>query len=162
MRLRPARHEDLDWLLALVRDPEVSGSLAVGADATLVAALERVEAGADDEEVLVIERDGGERVGLVCWETRNRRSRIASIHTLVVDPAARGQGHATAALRNVTEHLVGARGFHRIEGGTYGFNSSARRAFEAAGFEQEGVRRRAYDRHGAWQDGVLFGLVADD
>jgi RimJ/RimL family protein N-acetyltransferase len=34
--------------------------------------------------------------------------------------------------------------------------------FERAGFMREGVRRRAYDRAGAWQDGVSFGLLADD
>jgi RimJ/RimL family protein N-acetyltransferase len=26
----------------------------------------------------------------------------------------------------------------------------------------EGVRRKAYDRHGEWVDGVLYGLVRED
>jgi RimJ/RimL family protein N-acetyltransferase len=38
----------------------------------------------------------------------------------------------------------------------------ALRSFDAAGFTRDGVRRRAYDRHGAWQDGIQFGLLADD
>jgi len=69
---------------------------------------------------------------------------------------------ATFALREVVRHLLDERGFHRIEARTYGFNQSAHHAFQAAGFVQEGIRRLAYDRHGAWQDGVIFGLVADD
>lgn len=162
MRLTPARDDDRAWLLELVRHPEVVGSLAVGADITLLAALERVEAGAEDEGVLVVKDDQGRRVGVVCWQTQNRRSRIAGIHTLVIDPAARGHGHGTSALREVVRLLLTERGFHRVEGGTYGFNQSARRAFQAAGFIEEGIRRRAYDRHGDWQDGVIFGLVADD
>jgi RimJ/RimL family protein N-acetyltransferase len=162
LRLTPARDGDRAWLTELVQHPEVVGSLAVGADATLLAALERITAGAEDEGVLVVEDEQGGRVGLVCWQTHNRRSRIAGIHTLVIDPAARGHGHGTSALREVVRLLLAERGFHRVEGGTYGFNHSARRAFEAAGFVQEGIRRRAYDRHGDWQDGVIFGLVADD
>jgi RimJ/RimL family protein N-acetyltransferase len=31
-----------------------------------------------------------------------------------------------------------------------------------AGFVREGVRRKAYWRHGEWVDGVLYGLVAED
>ncbi|MBA2516709.1 MAG: GNAT N-acetyltransferase [Solirubrobacterales bacterium] len=162
MPFRPASNDDRAWLLALVNRPEVVGSLAVGADATLAAALERAEAGADDESVLVLEDGHGNRIGLVCWQTHNRRSRIAGIHTLVIDPAARGQGHATSALREVVGHLLDERGFHRVQAETLGFNQSARHAFQTAGFVQEGIRRRAYDRHGAWQDGVIFGLVADD
>jgi hypothetical protein len=30
------------------------------------------------------------------------------------------------------------------------------------GFVREGVRRKAYWRHGKWEDGVHFGLVAED
>jgi hypothetical protein len=36
------------------------------------------------------------------------------------------------------------------------------RVFERAGFTRESIRRAAYDRHGAWQDGILFGRVAED
>ena len=44
----------------------------------------------------------------------------------------------------------------------YGFNERAQRHAERAGFVREGVRRRAYWRHGEWVDGVLYGLVRED
>ena len=44
----------------------------------------------------------------------------------------------------------------------YGFNERAIAHAERAGFVREGVRRKAYWRHGEWVDGVLFGLVRDD
>ena len=91
----------------------------------------------------------------------NRRSRIASIETLMVDPRARGRRLGVAILKAVARDVF-ARGVHRLEGEVYGFNEPALRTFDAAGFTREGVRRRAYDRHGAWQDGVRFGLLADD
>jgi RimJ/RimL family protein N-acetyltransferase len=33
---------------------------------------------------------------------------------------------------------------------------------ERSGFVREGVRRKAYLRHGDWVDGVMFGLVCED
>lgn len=157
--LRPARAEERADLLALVRRPEVAPSLSVVASEGLQEALDRVAAGAEDEAVLVVE-DDGRPVGLVRWQTRNHRFRIAGVHAVAIDPAHRGRGLATAALRALVAELVEVRGLHRLEAEAYGFNDAAIRAFEAAGFSREGIRRAAYQRHGAWQDGVLLGLVA--
>src|SRR5262249_24335635 len=33
---------------------------------------------------------------------------------------------------------------------------------ERVGFVQEGTKRRAYRRHGEWQDGVMFGYLRED
>jgi len=96
----------------------------------------------------------------VRWQTV-RRSRIARVSGLAVDPAAAGRGVARRVIAELVRHLLEDRGFHRLEAETYGFNAAARRVFERAGFVVEGVRRRAYDRHGGWQDGVMLGLVAD-
>jgi len=139
----------------------VADALAPDAAEWLRAALRRIEAGGEDDAALVIE-DGGERVGAVRWQRANTRSRIASIHGLAVAPAARGRGVAVAAVRLLVADLLGPLGFHRVEAETYGFNEAGARAFLAAGFTREGARRRAWWRHGAWQDGLLFGLVADD
>lgn len=158
VRLRPAGPDDRAWLLALAREPSIAHALSTLAPAVLAEAL---DAQPGDGEVLVVE-DGGERAGVVCWRARNRRSRIAGVHTVAVEPQRQGRGLAVAALRELARALVHEHGFHRIEAETYGFNVAARRAFAAAGFTEEGVRRRAYDRHGAWQDAVHFGLVAED
>jgi len=65
-------------------------------------------------------------------------------------------------VRQLAEYLVVEREIHRIEAEVYGFNTAAVRVFERAGFTREGVRRQAYDRHGAWQDGVRFGLLSHE
>jgi RimJ/RimL family protein N-acetyltransferase len=160
-RLRPARPEDRPRLLGLARHPDVTPSVMVGADGALGEALDRVFAGAEDEGVLVIEDDGRD-VGVVRWQARSRRSRIATIYGLMVDPAARGRGLASAAVELVCAELFGTLGFHRVEAEVYGFNEGGLRAFERAGFTREGTRRRAYDRHGGWQDGVMFARLDDD
>jgi RimJ/RimL family protein N-acetyltransferase len=92
----------------------------------------------------------------------NRRSRIADIRGLMLDPAVRGRGIAVAALRAIADAYLADDRMHRLEAEVYGFNEPGIRAFLAAGFVREGVRRSAYDRHGRRQDGVRFGLLADD
>jgi RimJ/RimL family protein N-acetyltransferase len=152
--LRPATTADLESLRALARHPEIAGSLSTTAADGLPDAL---TAG----ELLVIEHDG-DVVGGVRWQLVNRRSRIAEITTLMVHPAARGRGLALAAVRELSARLLSEHDVHRVEAETYGFNLAAQRVFERAGFTREGLRRGAYDRAGGWQDGVRFGLLADE
>jgi RimJ/RimL family protein N-acetyltransferase len=152
--LRPALEADLDPLIALAARPEIARTLAWDAADTLALAL---AAG----ELLVIE-DAGAFTGGVRWQVTNRRSRIAEIRTLMVDPSAHGRGVAFAAVRELCDHLFDAHDVHRIEAEVMGINEAAKRVFERAGFVQEGIRRRAYDRHGAWQDGVRYGLLVEE
>jgi RimJ/RimL family protein N-acetyltransferase len=99
---------------------------------------------------------------MVMFEVANRRSRIAHLYGLMVDPAFRGRGLAAAASRAFARHLLLDLGYHRVQLECYGFNDRAIRHFERGGFLREGVRRKAYWRHDEWVDGVLFGLVRED
>jgi aminoglycoside 6'-N-acetyltransferase len=153
--LRPAGAADLPRLTALARDPAVAGTLSTDTAGRLA-----VTHDPDPGELLVIEHEGAV-VGGVRWVRVNRRSRIAEVRTLMLDPAVRGRGLGAQAVRELVSRLF-ERGMHRVEAEVYGFNAPAQRVFERAGFVREGVRRRAYDRAGDWQDGIYFGLVADD
>jgi RimJ/RimL family protein N-acetyltransferase len=53
-------------------------------------------------------------------------------------------------------------GYHRLQLEIYAFNERAMAHAERSGFVREGVRRKAYLRHGDWVDGVMFGLVCED
>ena len=65
-------------------------------------------------------------------------------------------------MRALCDRLFDVHGMHRVEAEVMGINDAAKGVFERAGFVLEGVRRRAYDRHGAWQDGVRYGLLIDE
>jgi RimJ/RimL family protein N-acetyltransferase len=89
------------------------------------------------------------------------RHRLASIRT-VVDPAHQGRGVGLALVDVLAGHAFATLGLHRIEAEVYGFNAPALRLFDRAGWTREGVRRQAWERHGAWQDGVMYGLLAGE
>jgi RimJ/RimL family protein N-acetyltransferase len=168
IRLRLAGEDDIDYLHRLAASEEVEPFLAGvspwGRDdvrADIVRAQTEPDAGAR----IVLEIEDGRAwrpAGGLAYAVQNRRSRIVHLYGVMLDPSARGRGLAERAVRLVATHLIRERGYHRVQLEVYAFNERALRLFERAGFVREGAKRKAYWRHGAWHDGVLFGLVAED
>lgn len=125
------------------------------------AEVERSDSEPEAFGVFVIEVDG-ERAGTMRFERTHVRSRIAHLGRLAVHPDFRGRRVAAVAARAFQRYLIFELGLHRLQLEVYGFNERAQRHAERSGFVREGVRRKAYWRDGEWQDGVLYGLVAED
>jgi RimJ/RimL family protein N-acetyltransferase len=145
-------HEDVDPFMAVVRPRDRDG---------LLEEIERSQAEPQEYGRFVIELDG-ERAGLMGFQVANRRSRIANLGSLAVHPDFRGRRLADEAARLFQRHLLFDLGYHRLQLEIYGFNERAQAHAERAGWIREGVRRKAYDRHGEWVDGVIYGLVRED
>jgi RimJ/RimL family protein N-acetyltransferase len=168
LRLRRATPDDVGFLAGLATHEDVQPFLAAvraSDEDSIRAEVERslAEPDAFGRFVIEVERDGGwARAGAMGFEVANRRSRIANLGGLAVHPDFRGRKLADDAARLFQRHLLLDLGFHRLQLEVYGFNERALAHAERAGFVREGVRRKAYDRHGEWVDGVLFGLVRED
>jgi steroid delta-isomerase len=156
--------DDLDFLVELVNHEEVEpflGGRAARDHEGLAAQIARSEDDPTSYGRFVIEVDGA-CAGAMGFEQENRRSRIARLEGLAVHPGYRGHRVSDEAARLLQRHLVEDLGYHRLELEIYGFNERAQKHAERVGFLREGVRRRAYWRHGTWVDGTLFALVRDD
>jgi RimJ/RimL family protein N-acetyltransferase len=163
-RLRPATREDIDFMVALANHEDVEpfmAAVSARAPDDLREEIERAEREPEHYGRFIVEVDG-ERAGVMAFEVANRRSRIADLRGLMLLPEFRGRGIADAAARLLVRHLFVDLDYHRVELECYGFNERAIRHAERAGFVQEGVKRRAYWRHGEWVDGVLFGVIRDE
>jgi RimJ/RimL family protein N-acetyltransferase len=147
-----ASHEDVEPFMAAVsgRDPD-----------TLREAVELSEREPRHHGRFIVEVEG-QRAGVMAFDVGNRRSRIADLRSLMLLPEFRGRGIADAAARLLVRHLLFDLDYHRVQLECYGFNDRAIRHAERAGFVKEGIKRKAYRRHGEWVDGVLFGLVRED
>ena len=77
-------------------------------------------------------------------------------------PAFRGRRIADEAARLLQRYLLVDLDYHRIEMAVYGFNERSLVHAERAGWIREGVKRKAYRRHGEWQDAVQFSLLRED
>jgi RimJ/RimL family protein N-acetyltransferase len=164
VRIRRAELADLDFVVELLSHDEVEPFLAavrVRDPDGLRAEIERSLAEPEEFGRFVIEVDGT-RAGVMGFQVANRRSRIADLGGLAVHPDFRGRRVADEAARQFQRHLLFDLGYHRLQMEIYGFNERAQIHAERAGWVREGVRRKAYDRHGEWVDGVLYGIVRED
>jgi RimJ/RimL family protein N-acetyltransferase len=162
--IRRARADDVDFLHELVNDEDVEpflGGRAALDRESLWREIERSESGPQEYGRFVIEVDG-ERAGVMGFEVVNRRSRIAHLERLAVHPAFRGRRLADEAARLFQRHLLDERGSHRPQLALPRFPQRARAHAERAGIVREGVKRKAYERHGDWVDGVMYGLLRED
>jgi RimJ/RimL family protein N-acetyltransferase len=164
VRVRRAGTGDVDFLAGLYAHEDVEPFLApvhAGAPDAVRVDVERSLEEPDAFGLFVIEEEG-RPIGTLRFERTNARSRIARLAALAVHPSARGRRLADDASELVKRHLLDDLGYHRLELEIYGFNERGLRQAERAGFVREGVRRKAYWRHGEWVDGVLFGLTQED
>jgi putative acetyltransferase len=162
--LRRAVPGDADWLAELYGDEDVEPFMGPRALRGREEILEEIERSEREPSVFgrfVIEVDG-ERAGAFGFHEENEASAIARLGGLAVHPAFRGRRLADEAARLAQRVLLVDLGYHRIELACYAFNERAIAHAERAGFVREGVKRRAYLRHGEWQDAVLFALLRED
>jgi RimJ/RimL family protein N-acetyltransferase len=164
IRLRRATPEDVDWLVALYNDDGTEPFLSSRKSRTVETVLDEVERSLREPQRIgrmIVEVDG-ERAGVMAFDEVSEANRIAHLGGLAVHPDFRGRGVADEAARIFQRYLIFELGFHRLELACYGFNDRAIRHSERVGFIREGVKRRAYLRHGEWQDAVLFALLRED
>jgi RimJ/RimL family protein N-acetyltransferase len=162
--LRRAEPADVDWLLELYTAEDVEPFLGGGRARDRSAVAAEVERSAREPNrfgrMLILV--GDERAGALGYAEVSERHRIVHLEALAVHSAFRGRRLADDAARLVQRYLIDELGYHRIELACYGFNERAIAHAERAGFVREGVKRKAYLRHGEWQDAVLFSILADE
>jgi RimJ/RimL family protein N-acetyltransferase len=162
--LRRATAADLDWLVELYSSADVEPFLSGRTTrdrATIEAEVERSQQEPDAFGRMLIEEDGA-RAGALGYSEANGPHRIVHVEGLAIHPGFRGRRLADDASRVLQRYLLSELGFHRIELACYGFNERAIAQAERSGFVREGVKRKAYLRHGEWQDAVLFSLLAEE
>jgi RimJ/RimL family protein N-acetyltransferase len=162
--LRRAIPDDLDFIVELTSHEDVEPYMAAMSARDAADILREIELSVAEPSNygrFVLEVDG-QRGGAMAFEVSSKRSRIANLRSLMLLPDFRGRGIADAAARLLVRHLVFDLDYHRVQLECYGFNERAIKHAERVGFVKEGVKRKAYWRHGEWVDGVLFGLVRED
>jgi RimJ/RimL family protein N-acetyltransferase len=168
LRLRRATADDVDFFVELASHDDVQPFLAASRASEPGDVLEEIEQSlAEPRETgrFVIElEEGGEwrPAGVMAYDVANRRSRIANLGGLAVHPDFRGRHLSDEAARLLQRYLLRELDYHRLQLEIYGFNERAIRHAERSGFVREGIKRKAYWRHGDWVDGVMFGLIRED
>jgi RimJ/RimL family protein N-acetyltransferase len=117
--------------------------------------------GQDDRLDLALEDSSGACVGEVVlndWEPENRSCNLR----ILLGPQGRDRGLGTEAVRLVLDHAFEVLGLHRVELEYYSFNPRAGRAYEKAGFVEEGRRRDALRFDDEWFDAIVMSALSTD
>ena len=163
--LRPYGPGELDAVEAAMRSPDAARWLPLGPP-TRSELRRRVEAGgrfAGGRLDLAVEVDGrlvGEidaRAHQTCLPPG-----VFELGVTVFDPADRGRGVGTEAVRLITAHLFATAEAHRIELTTDVDNAAMRGAAERAGFALEGVLRAFMPAASARRDYCMYAITLDD
>ena len=163
VELRRADRSDADFLLELVTGEETREFLGRPPETLedVLADIELSEREPDAFGWLVAEEDG-ERVGGASYRVVSERHRIVEGGRLAVHPRFRGAKRGDDIARAFQRLVLRELGFHRLEIQIYAFNERAVAHAERVGYVREGVKRKAYEKFGEWQDAVLFSMLHDE
>jgi RimJ/RimL family protein N-acetyltransferase len=162
--LRPWRDSDVTALVAACQDPEIVRWTRVptpygeaDARAYLHARYDATFAGLSAPFAIVAAADGGQLLGSIslmrfAWE--HLRAEVG--YWLAAE--ARGQGHATRAVRLICEWGFAQLGLERIDLLAATGNRASQTVAERAGFQREAVLRSYMMGTDGRQDMVAFGL----
>ena len=181
--LRPVEPADVAAFVRILAEPEVrwlTGS-APGSAPGSTPSGDPSEAGADDQldpavlrawylsrndaadrlDLVIVDQATGQAVGEVVLNELDRDNRCMNLRILM-GADGRDRGLGTEAVRLMSAYALDVVGLHRVELEVYAFNPRARRAYEKAGFLQEGTRRDALRTHEGWIDAHVMALLATD
>lgn len=171
VRLRPPEMEMAPQFQAWVNDTDtrhLTGGIAypISRAAQEEYLRPRLKTSWEDGVFLAIEaiESGSDPVLIGSIELRqfNPEARRCEVGMLIGDPAYRGRGYGTEAMRLACRFAFQEMGLERVHLHTFEFNTRAIRSYEKVGFVQEGrLRRHAY-LGGRSYDVVEMGLLREE
>ena len=167
--LRPWRDADLSAIVAACQDPEISRWTSVpsrygaaDARAYLHMRYDAIHAGLSAPFAIVTaEPADQELLGSISLMRPSWEHRRAEVGYWLA-AWARGQGHATRAVKLICAWGVQALGLKRIELLAATGNPASQRVAERSGFTREAVLRSYMLQQGERRDMVAFSLLADE
>lgn len=116
----------------------------------------------DDLILAICMNEDNRHVGNISLQQVSWFYRRAELGIIVGDRSVQGRGVATEALKLILAHGFNRLNLHKVYLRVEEGNKAARRAFEKAGFVEEGILRDEILHHRAWQNSVYMGVLEDE
>lgn len=121
----------------------------------------RNEPNSGDAGFSIFERGTGSFIGHITLHGGQLPHRAAEL-AVMIGPDFVGQGFGTRATKLMSAYGFRELGLHRISLCVAAFNQRAIKAYENAGYIQEGRQREVYFHDGAFHDQVLLSLLSGE
>ncbi|MEK7602525.1 MAG: GNAT family protein [Patescibacteria group bacterium] len=165
--LRPLAISDLEGAyISWLNDPEVnahnSHHVFPYTEAQARAYVERVSTDEHNLVLAIVAKDSKTHIGNISLQHIDFVSHSAEYAILIGDRAYWGKGVAAEASRLLLKHGFTALNLHRIYCGTSSENIAMQKLAAKLGFVEEGKRREAHYKNGAYTDIIEYGLLASE
>ncbi len=174
IRFRAPEKSDLPIFVRWLNDPEVRRGILIHNPLSLSEEegwYERMLSRPPEQHVMVIELKGvGEESGAENWQMIGTcafdridwQARSAEFGILIGEKQYWNQGYGSEAVRLLSRHGFGALNLHRIYLHVFANNPRAIRAYQKAGFTEEGRERQAEFMDGQFIDVIRMSLLNGD
>jgi RimJ/RimL family protein N-acetyltransferase len=163
IRLRAVEESDVERIHELFNTPEMQRTLAIDWVQPLAGTRGWWEGQRRNPstEAFTIENLEGELVGVCSLEGIDGRQRTAALGIWIGQPFW-DRGYGTDAVRTLCRFGFREMNLQRIHLMVYDINERGRRAYEKAGFKEEGRLRRDHFVDGRYVDTIVMGLLVED
>lgn len=111
---------------------------------------------------LLSQASTGKALGYGALGRIDAKNRSAILGMMIGDPPQRGHGFGTTAVHLMLQFAFDELNLHRIHCEFLAFNQQSRRVCQKVGFREEGVKREACYRAGAYRDVVQVAILAHE
>lgn len=168
VRLRAVEKTDLPLFVAWLNDPEVIAGLALNMPLSMAEEekwFEGLGSRPREERPLAIEikeKKGWRLVGNSGFHNLEWSNRSAEIGIFIGDKSVWNRGYGTEAVTMLLRHGFETLNLNRIFLRVFAGNQRAIRAYEKAGFVQEGRMRAAVFHDGRYEDVLFMSVLRSD
>jgi len=121
--------------------------------------ISQVNESSDSVLFAIVVKDENAHVGNIKIGSIDWIHRYADVGVMIGEKAYWGRGLATEAIQLVVDYAFNKLNLRRLEAGCYANNVASIRAFQKAGFIEEGRLRQRYFWKGDYVDRVCLGIV---
>ena len=165
VRLRHTEKEDLPLFVEWLNDPDVRRGLMLHLPLSIAEEqqwFETMLTSPQDERPLVIEAqndDGWRMIGNSSFNNLDWRNRNAELGIFIGDKSSWDRGYGTEVMRLLVKHGFTTLNLHLIYLRVYENNHRAIRAYEKAGFVEEGRLRQMIYQDGQYLDVIFMSVL---
>jgi RimJ/RimL family protein N-acetyltransferase len=163
--LRAVTEDDLPQLLVWANDPDI-WDLLEGWHFPYTQESQRRWYESLPGDVLnqrfAIEAPDAGLIGLADLVDIDWRNRHGYHGMLIGNPSVRGRGYGVDTIMAMSRYAFDELGLERLNGGMIEYNEVSRKVYARCGWQDEGVLRRYFFRHGRWWDRMVVGITRED
>lgn len=164
--IRPVIESDIDSIWLWWNDSDVTRYMFTGQRPTTVEQVRnQVEsdvASPHSDVFMLVDLASGEGIGLVGLYQQQTTARKAELRIIIGEKDSWGQGYGTEATKLITFYGFDRLNLNRIYLGVTSENGGANRAYEKAGYVQEGVLKEDIYRNGEYYNTIRLGLLRSE